>query len=151
MKQEQNCAVWSWNYPGFPSPDGESIVISMGAPLGSLGTGTCDIWKPILLQSFQHFSSRAPERAEMGFPSKILGKGNNKDDLKDSADFLLNPSKSASKPELHVQQGELHHRQSKPLLFYYHKSDTSREQNQRINCINSHLLPLAISHPSRTT
>lgn len=96
MKQEQNCAVWSWNYPGFPSPDGESIVIPMGPPLGSLGTGTCNICKPILLQSFQHFSSRVPERVEMGFPSKILEKVNNKNDLKDSADFIVNPSKFPS-------------------------------------------------------
>lgn len=92
MKQEQKCAVWNWNYPSFPSPGGESIVTPMGPPLGSLGTGICNTWKPKLLQSFHHFSSKGYQEQKWAFPSKILGKGKN--DLKDSADFLVNPSKS---------------------------------------------------------
>lgn len=38
--------------------------------------------------------STVPERIEMDFPPKFLGKGNNKNDPKDSADFLVKPTKS---------------------------------------------------------
>lgn len=38
--------------------------------------------------------SSIPERVEMSFPSQILGKGSIKNDLKGSADFLVNPTKS---------------------------------------------------------
>lgn len=76
MKQEQNCAVWRWNYPGFPCPGGESIVIPVGPPLRSLGTGTCRIWKPMLLQSFQHDVMAAALLREWkwAFPQRSWGK-----------------------------------------------------------------------------
>lgn len=93
MKQEQNCAVWSRNYPGFPCPGGESIVIPMGPPLRSLGTGTCRIWKPMLLQSFQHDVMAAALLREWkwAFPQRSCGERQHQEW---PADFLVNPTKS---------------------------------------------------------
>lgn len=129
----------------------------MGEALSFLREHLWGHWEQVLVisenqYSSNHFSSRAPERVEMDFPSKILGKGN-KDDPKDSTDFPVNPSKS---PCIQTRAPCPARRATPEIVqptfaFLYHTPDTSREQNQRTNCINSHLLPLAISHPSRTT
>lgn len=150
MKQEQIVLSGVGIIQAFPP--------QMGKALSFLWEHLWGHWEQAIVisenqYSSNHFSSRAPERVEMDFPSKILGKGNNKDDPKDSTDFPVNPSKS---PCIQTR-APCPARRATPqtvqptFAFLYHTPDTSREQNQRTDCINSCLLPLAISHPSRTT